>query len=136
MCDETFEDYEDLQLMFDTGLASEKNIVGLGDDTDAQTFGAEDNSPCKLYTRLFGNAGNLNGSQASGSWNSPMPQSKKDPLGKLPPKNRAKGGECGDSINSSIYGSRMENFFNEMIVINNQVVNLIQTKRRKITKRI
>ncbi|VVB02853.1 unnamed protein product [Arabis nemorensis] len=80
---------------------------------------------------LFGNAGNVDGSQASGSWDSPMPQSKEGPLGKLPPKKRAKGGERGGSSNSSIDGSRMETTFNEMVVISNQVVSL----RRKTTKR-
>ncbi|VVB12296.1 unnamed protein product [Arabis nemorensis] len=131
MRDETFEDYEDLQLIYNTGFATEKNVIGLGDDTDALTFGSEDNSPCELYTRLFGNAGNVDGSQASGFWDSPMPQSKEGPLGKLPPKKRAKGGKRGGSSNSSIDGSRMETAFNEMVVISNQVVSLIQQREER-----
>lgn len=133
MRDETFEDYEDLQLIFDVGLATGKNAVGLGDDdTDAQTFGAEDNSPGELYHRLFGNVGSVDGSQASGSVDSSMPQSKEGRrLEKLPSRKRVKGGESGDSSNSSMDGHRMEKTFNEMIGISNQVVSLIQQREER-----
>ncbi|XP_010513361.1 PREDICTED: uncharacterized protein At2g29880-like [Camelina sativa] len=37
-----WDDYE--KLIFDVGLAMGKNVVGLGDDTDAETFGVKDNA--------------------------------------------------------------------------------------------
>ncbi|EOA23143.1 hypothetical protein CARUB_v100030691mg, partial [Capsella rubella] len=132
MRDETFEDYEDLQLIFDVGLATGRNAVGLGDDTDAPTFGVEDNAaPCELYTSLFENMGNLDGSQASGSGDSSMSQGKGGQREKLLPKKRAKGGDCGDSSNSNMDSSLMEKTFTEMIEVSNHVVSLIQQREER-----
>ncbi|XP_019085973.1 PREDICTED: uncharacterized protein At2g29880-like [Camelina sativa] len=130
MRDETFEDYEDLQLIFDVGLATGKNAVGLGDDTDAETFGVKDNAPCELYSSLFGH---LDGSQASGSRDSSMPQSKGGQRDKQNPKKRAKSGDGEDSGNSnpSMDSIRMEKTFTEMIEVSNQVVSLIQQREER-----
>ncbi|CAN6804570.1 unnamed protein product, partial [Brassica oleracea] len=41
---DTFEFFEDLQIIFGQGVATGKNAVGLGDGTDARTYKAEGNS--------------------------------------------------------------------------------------------
>ncbi|CAN7112488.1 unnamed protein product, partial [Brassica rapa subsp. narinosa] len=105
--DETLEDYEDLQLIFEQGLATGKNAIGLGDDTDAPTFGAKDDEPFELDPRSFGYA-EKEGSQASGFSNSTLPRSRKGPSEKQPLKKRAKGVEGGESSNSNMDGSHME----------------------------
>ncbi|KAH0913968.1 LOW QUALITY PROTEIN: hypothetical protein HID58_028414 [Brassica napus] len=101
--DETLEDYEDLQLIFEQGLATGKNAIGLGDDTDAPTFGAKDDEPFELDPRSFGYA-EKEGSQASGFLNSTLPRSRKGPSEKQPLKKRAKGVEGGESSNSNMDG--------------------------------
>ncbi|CAH8302825.1 unnamed protein product [Eruca vesicaria subsp. sativa] len=112
--DEIFEDYEDLQLIFEQGLATGKNAIGLGDDTDAETFRAKDNGPFELNTRSFGYTGN-EGSQASRFSDSTLPRSTKGPSEKLPRKKKAKSVEGGESSNSNVDGIHMEKSFNEMI---------------------
>ncbi|CAH8320574.1 unnamed protein product [Eruca vesicaria subsp. sativa] len=44
LCSDTFEFFEDLQLIFGQGVATGKNAVGLGDGTDARTYKAGGNS--------------------------------------------------------------------------------------------
>lgn len=39
----SFEDYEDFQIIFGNGTAVGKNALGLGDGTDARTYGLEEN---------------------------------------------------------------------------------------------
>ena len=130
MRDENFEDYEDLQLIFEQGLATGKNAIGLGEDTDAPTFGAKDDEPSELDPRSFGYP-DKEGSQASGFSDSTLPRSTKGPSEKPPPKKRAKGVEGGESSNSNMDGSHMEKSFNEMIEISNQVVSLIQQREER-----
>ncbi|XP_013600996.1 PREDICTED: uncharacterized protein At2g29880-like [Brassica oleracea var. oleracea] len=130
MRDENFEDYEDLQLIFEQGLATGKNAIGLGEDTDAPTFGAKDDEPSELDPRSFGYP-DKEGSQASGFSDSTLPRSTKGPSEKPPPKKRAKGVEGGESSNSNMDGSHMEKSFNEMIEISIQVVSLIQQREER-----
>ncbi|CAH8364503.1 unnamed protein product [Eruca vesicaria subsp. sativa] len=130
MRDETFEDYEDLQLIFEQGLATGKNAIGLGDDTDAQTFGAKDDEPFELDPTSFEYV-EKEGSQASGFSNSTLLRSTKGPSQKAPPKKRAKGVEGEESSNSNMDGSHMEKSFNEMIEISNQIVSLIQQREER-----
>lgn len=128
-------DFKDTEVLSQVNVNSyhffSSNSFDTGDDTDAQTFGVEDNTPCELYTRLFGNMGNVDGYQASGSGDSSMPQSKGGRREKLLPKKRSKGGECGDSSNSSMDSSRMETTFTEMIEVSNKVASLIQEREER-----
>ncbi|KAI9201384.1 hypothetical protein LWI28_022632 [Acer negundo] len=40
---DTFTDYEDMRIAIGNGTAIKRHLIGLGDDTDARTFGVEEN---------------------------------------------------------------------------------------------
>ncbi|KAK3230238.1 hypothetical protein Dsin_002119 [Dipteronia sinensis] len=42
LCNKNCDDYEDLQIVIGNATATGKNSLGLGDETDARTFGVED----------------------------------------------------------------------------------------------
>ncbi|KAG7588677.1 Harbinger transposase-derived nuclease domain [Arabidopsis suecica] len=112
----TFEDFEDLQLIFESAIAKGNNAFGLGGDSNAETFEEEED----LQAR-----DDVNHMEINDEVNETLPKEK------LPTRKRSKtncNGDASDSINN---GESSEKVLSEMIGVGTNIINLIHLREER-----
>ncbi|XP_010440973.1 PREDICTED: uncharacterized protein At2g29880-like [Camelina sativa] len=111
----TFEDFEDLQLIFETVIAKGINTFGLGSDSNAETFEDEDDD--------------LQARDDLGDDDEVDEVSVKP---KLPTRKRAKTSRNGDPLDSTNnHGESSEKVLTEMVGVSTQIISLIQQREER-----
>ncbi|ESQ40716.1 hypothetical protein EUTSA_v10015362mg [Eutrema salsugineum] len=112
----TFEDFEDLQIIFESAIAKGNNVFGLGGDSNAATFEVENDVQEREDVHME------NVCEANET-------SYETPKEKLPSRKRVKThGNPSESIN---HGDRSEKVITEMIGVSTNLINLIQQREER-----
>ncbi|ESQ50282.1 hypothetical protein EUTSA_v10002177mg [Eutrema salsugineum] len=112
----TFEDFEDLQIIFESAIAKGNNVFGLGGDSNAATFEVENDVQEREDVHME------NVCEAN-------ERSYETPKEKLPSRKRVKThGNPSESIN---HGDRSEKVITETIGVSTNLINLIQQREER-----
>ncbi|ESQ33161.1 hypothetical protein EUTSA_v10005278mg [Eutrema salsugineum] len=112
----TFEDFEDLQIIFESAIAKGNNVFGLGGDSNAATFEVENDVQEREDVHME------NVCEANET-------SYETPKEKLPSRKRVKThGNPSESIN---HDDRSEKVITEMIGVSTNLINLIQQREER-----
>uniref|UniRef100_M4ERU7 Myb/SANT-like domain-containing protein n=1 Tax=Brassica campestris TaxID=3711 RepID=M4ERU7_BRACM len=122
MRDNTFEDFEDLQIIFESATARGNNSFGLGDDTNAEAFEVENDVQEKEDEIHTENVIETNETTRRASKE------------KLPSRKRAKPNGDGDASESINPGDRSEKVLTEMIGVSTNIMNLMQQREERHQK--
>ncbi|KAG7555422.1 Myb/SANT-like domain [Arabidopsis suecica] len=112
----TFEDFEDLQLIFESAIAKGNNAFGVGGDSNAETFEEEED----LQAR-----DDVNHMEINDEVNETLPKEK------LPTRKRSKTNRNGDASDSINNGESSEKVLSEMIGVGTNIINLIQQREER-----
>ncbi|KAL0790957.1 hypothetical protein Bca101_007203 [Brassica carinata] len=122
MRDNTFEDFEDLQIIFESATARGNNSFGLGDDANAEAFEVENDVQEKEDEIHTENVTETNETTLRASKE------------KLPSRKRAKPNGDGDASESINPGDRSEKVLTEMIGVSTNIMNLMQQREERHQK--
>ncbi|ESQ38724.1 hypothetical protein EUTSA_v10029159mg [Eutrema salsugineum] len=119
MRNNTFEDYEDLQIIFENVIARGSTVFGLGGNTNAATFEVENDVQEREDVDHMENVCEVN---------IPAYETSKE---KLHSRKRAKPSGNGDPSKSTNLGDHSEQVLTEMIGVSTNLINLIQQKEER-----
>ncbi|CAN8275321.1 unnamed protein product [Cochlearia groenlandica] len=123
MRDNTFEDFEDLQVIFESAIARENNTFGLGGETNAEAFEVENDVEVGDDVCM----------ENVGEPNETTFESSKE---KLPSRKRSKSNGNGDPLKSTNYDDHSEKVITDMIGVSTTIINLIHQREERHQKEV